>query len=195
MKTVRLKDNIVVEVIPDYAFPVEKWYGIDFAAQCIESPDEVQQGWILDTQTMIFSSNNPNIESIKTSKLQELSQICNTTITTGCSITLADSTTGHITMSGEDQINLLSAMSAIKTGMTTYPYHLDGELCKTYSAADIEIMVTSATKHKIYHTTLYNHLKVWVNRCTAIGEVNEITYTSLLPDDLAQNMAEVLSNG
>lgn len=48
MKTVRLSDNVVVEVIPDYALPVEKWYGKEFAAQCVEAPDEVEQHWTMD---------------------------------------------------------------------------------------------------------------------------------------------------
>lgn len=46
MKTVRLENNVVREVIPDYALPVEKFYGAEFAAQCVEAPDEVDQHWI-----------------------------------------------------------------------------------------------------------------------------------------------------
>lgn len=46
MKTVRLENNVVREVIPDYALPVEKFYGEEFAAHCVEAPDEVDQRWI-----------------------------------------------------------------------------------------------------------------------------------------------------
>lgn len=56
MKTVKLKDNIVAEVIPDYALPVEKWYGADFAAQCVEVPEEVEQLWMYDPATGAFSA-------------------------------------------------------------------------------------------------------------------------------------------
>lgn len=45
MKTVHLKDGRVTEVIPEYATPVETWYGKKFAAECIEAPDEVQPNW------------------------------------------------------------------------------------------------------------------------------------------------------
>lgn len=55
MKTVRLKDNIVVEIIPEYALPVEKWYGPAFAKQCMEAPDEVEQNWLYDPETGSFS--------------------------------------------------------------------------------------------------------------------------------------------
>lgn len=55
MKTVRLKDNIVVEIIPEYALPVEKWYGSAFAEQCLEAPDEVEQNWAYNPETGAFS--------------------------------------------------------------------------------------------------------------------------------------------
>ena len=55
MKTVKLKGNIVAEIIPEYALPVEKWYGGEFAAQCVEAPDEVDQRWVYDPETGEFS--------------------------------------------------------------------------------------------------------------------------------------------
>ena len=54
-KWVRLQSNIVMETIPDYATPPEKWYGPDFAAQCVEALDEVEQGWVYDPETGTFS--------------------------------------------------------------------------------------------------------------------------------------------
>ncbi len=57
MKVVRLDkqifnniihENVVVEIIPSYALPVEKWYGKEFASQCVEAPDEVEQHWTMD---------------------------------------------------------------------------------------------------------------------------------------------------
>lgn len=55
MKTVRLKNNVVMEIIPDYALPVEKWYGAAFAAECMEAPDEVEQRWVYYPETGTFS--------------------------------------------------------------------------------------------------------------------------------------------
>ena len=59
MKTVRLKDNVVVEVIPEYALPAEKWYGAEFAAQCMEAPDEVDQHWTYDPETDTWAEPGP----------------------------------------------------------------------------------------------------------------------------------------
>ena len=47
MKTVRVDNGAVAEIIPQYATPVEKWYGAAFAALCTEAPDEVEQNWLL----------------------------------------------------------------------------------------------------------------------------------------------------
>ena len=55
MKTVCISNGVVSEVIPAYALPVEKWYGTQFAAQCVEAPDEVEQGWTYNAQTGAFS--------------------------------------------------------------------------------------------------------------------------------------------
>lgn len=45
MKTVRLKNGRVYEIIPEYALPAEEFYSPEFAAQCMEAPDEVEQHW------------------------------------------------------------------------------------------------------------------------------------------------------
>lgn len=52
---VRVKDGIVVEIIPEYALPVEYWYGAEFAKECVEAPDEVEQGWLYDAESGEFS--------------------------------------------------------------------------------------------------------------------------------------------
>lgn len=59
MKTVRISNGSVVEIIPDYALPPEKWYGKEFASQCVEAPDDVEQNWSYDKETQTFSKNNP----------------------------------------------------------------------------------------------------------------------------------------
>lgn len=59
MKTVRLSDNVVVEIIPDYALPVDQWYGEDFAAQCVEALDNVEQSWVYDKASGQFTPPAP----------------------------------------------------------------------------------------------------------------------------------------
>lgn len=132
------------------------------------------------------------LEAAKSARISELSIACNTAIVAGCDVTLS-TTTGHISLTDEDQINLTTAVGAVQQGSTGYPYHLDGQLCAIYPAADIIAMGAAATAHKLYHTTYCNHLMAWARRATA-DELERITYGAALPADLAANMEEVLTN-
>lgn len=68
MKTVHLRDSIVSEIIPEYAKPVKKWYGEEFASECIEAPDEVYQNWVYNAETNKWSEpeNNPGSSTKQT---------------------------------------------------------------------------------------------------------------------------------
>lgn len=132
------------------------------------------------------------LPGLKAAKLSALSAACNAAITVGCDVTLA-SGAGHISLTAEDQINLTNAAAAVEGGAEAYPYHLDGELCALYSAADIMAMAQAATAHKLYHTTYYNHLAAWVRRCETVEELSAVTYGAELPEDLAANMAAILA--
>lgn len=136
--------------------------------------------------------NAKTLEELRAAKLAELSAACNAAITAGCDVVLPDGRTGHIALTAEDQINLSTAMTAVEQGAEGYPYHLDGELCAIFPAADIAVMAQAATGHKLYHTTYYNHLAAWVRRAEA-AELVGITYGAELPEDLAGNMAAILA--
>ena len=133
------------------------------------------------------------LPALKTGKLEELSAACNAAITAGCDVVLSDGFSGHISLTAEDQINLTNACGAVEGGAEAYPYHLDGQLCALYPAADIMSMGQAATVHKLYHTTYYNHLSAWVRCCETAADVRAITYGAALPDDLADNMAAILA--
>lgn len=131
------------------------------------------------------------LKAAKSTKLSELSTACNAAIVAGCDVTLS-TTKGHISLTDEDQINLTTAVGAVNQGAEGYPYHLDGQLCAIYPAADIIAMGEAATAHKLYHTTYANHLFAWVRRCDTLEDVAAITYGSALPEDLAANMTAIL---
>ena len=196
MKTVRLSGNIVTEIIPDYALPVEKWYGKEFAALCVEAPDEVEQNWTRNaggTWSAPAETAEPTLEELQASKLAELNAACDAAIVTGCDVTLSDGTAGHISLTIADQINLSTAQGAVAGGAAGYAYHLDGALCEIYPAADIAIMASAATAHVLYHQTYCNHARQWAKRCTTEAELEAVTYGAALPDDLAEHMAAVLA--
>ena len=145
------------------------------------------------TAEEIEADRAPSLEAVQAAKLAQLSAACIAAITAGCDVELPDGSTGHISLTAEDQINLTNARAAVEAGARAYPYHLDGELCALYPAEDILAMGEQAAAHKLYHTTYYNHLAAWVRRCGTAEEAENITYGAALPEDLAENMAAILA--
>lgn len=115
-------------------------------------------------------------------------------IVNGIDVTLSDGTTGHFSLEETDQINLTTAYNAVQQGAVGYPYHADGLLCKIYPAEDIINISNVATSHKLYHLTYCNHMMAWTRRAETVEELERIVYGAELPEDLAENMQEVLIN-
>ena len=136
--------------------------------------------------------DNRPFEEIQTEKLSNLSETCNQTIVAGMDV---ESTEGieHFSLEETDQINLTTALSAIEQGAKGYPYHADKKLCRMFTAVELKAIAEKATAHKLYHTTLCNHLLVLARRATTTAELYKITYSAdCLPLDLAENMKKIL---
>ena len=137
--------------------------------------------------------DNRPFEEIQTEKLSSLSEICNQTIVAGMDV---ETTEGieHFSLEETDQINLTTALSAIEQGAKGYLYHADKKLCRMFTAVELKAIAEKATAHKLYHTTLCNHLLTLTRRATTTAELDKITYSAdCLPLDLAQNMQKVLT--
>jgi len=128
-----------------------------------------------------------------TQKLTEISEACRAAIYAGIDITLPDGNTYHFSLTQEDQINITNAAAAILNGAASFPYHADGQLCRTFTAEEINILAEAATQHVIYHTTYCNHLNYWIKRTETADELAAISYGAALPEDLSANMAAVLA--
>lgn len=132
------------------------------------------------------------LDEIRADKLAELSASCNEAITAGMDVETTQGTE-HFSLQETDQINLTTALSAIQNGSTGYPYHADGQLCRLFSAKEIQDIAEASIKHKLYHTTLCNHLMTWVRRIEDKKELANVKYSiENLPQDLKQNMIDIL---
>lgn len=133
------------------------------------------------------------LDEIRADKLAELSASCNAAITDGMDVETTQGTE-HFSLQETDQINLTTALSAVQSGAYGYPYHADGQICRLFTAAEIQAIAAASVKHKLYHTTLCNHLLTWARRAETKEELSGITYAADgLPEDLASNMAAVLA--
>ena len=132
------------------------------------------------------------LDEIRADKLAELSSSCNAAITAGMDVETTQGTE-HFSLQETDQINLTTALSAIQNGSAGYPYHADGQLCRLFSAKEIQDIAEASIKHKLYHTTLCNHLMAWVRRIEDKKELANVKYSiENLPQDLKQNMIDIL---
>lgn len=133
------------------------------------------------------------LDEIRADKLAELSASCNAAITDGMDVETTQGTE-HFSLQETDQINLTTALSAVQSGAAGYPYHADGQLCRLFTAAEIQAIAAASVRHKLYHTTLCNHLLTWARRAETKEELSGITYAADgMPEDLATNMASVLA--
>lgn len=125
-------------------------------------------------------------------KCEELSEACHAAIVSGCDVELADGSTEHFALAETDQINLTTALAAVERGAGGYPYHADGQMCRIFPEVDIHAIAKAATAHKLYCTTLCNHLMAWARRVETKEELEAITYQSQLPEDLEEHMEAVM---
>lgn len=133
------------------------------------------------------------LDEIRADKMAELSASCNAAITAGMDVETTQGTE-HFSLQETDQINLTTALSAVHSGASGYPYHADGQLCRLFTAAEIQDIAAASVKHKLYHTTLCNHLLTWARRAETKEELESIVYSEeALPEDLAANMAYIIS--
>lgn len=138
-----------------------------------------------------FHVAGEGLEQAKASKLQELAMATTGAIYGGVTVETEEGEE-HFSLTLTDQINLKFLSDLANIDMPG-SYHADGKKCRMFSPGEILLVAEAAFKHVVFHTTLFNHLKFWVNRCETVDEVNQITYDfHLLPEDLAMDMATLL---
>lgn len=137
--------------------------------------------------------NAKTLEELRADKESEISNACNAAIVAGMDVETSQGTE-HFSLQETDQINLTTAYNAVISGATNYPYHADGQLCRMFTADEITAISSASISHKLYHTTLCNHLLTWARRAETPEELSGITYSAdNLPEDLAANMTQVLA--
>lgn len=155
----------------------------------------VQDGFIQDEPEQIPVEETVTIDYLKTQKIKEMSYICNQTITNGFDIELSDRKVHHFSLTVQDQLNLITLSAMMSSGEDVVPYHADGEKCEYFSAIDIGLIVRAATELKIYHTTYYNSLKLYIQSLDNRDLVSDINYGIDIPDEYKSDvLVTLLSN-
>lgn len=132
------------------------------------------------------------IEFLKERKTQEMSATCNAIIVAGFDVILSDNETHHFSLTVQDQLNLITLSSMAAAGEAYIPYHADGELCRMFTADDINKMVVAATEFKTFHTTYFNSLKVYINSMDSIDKVASVEYGVSIPEEYQSDVLKIL---
>ncbi|MDR0905745.1 MAG: hypothetical protein LBN00_06185 [Oscillospiraceae bacterium] len=132
--------------------------------------------------------------SLLESKIAELKRSCNAAITAGIDVETSQGIE-HFSLSTEDQINIQNLVFQITTGAPVVLYHSDGEICRPFTAEEFGAVAASAVRHVTFHTTRINHFKAWAERTADPDELQLISYSSELPDDLAASIIALLGGG
>ena len=132
------------------------------------------------------------LETLRSEKLQEVSDACEAAITSGIDVLFGDGTQEHFSLEVADQSNIDGVFSAVTLGATAYPYHADGEQCKLYTAADIVTLYVAKQTYITKQTTYNNALRQWVRRETSLEVLKGISYGVDLPEDLQTEVTGIL---
>lgn len=98
----------------------------------------------------------------------------------------------HFSLSIEDQTNINDMFNAVILGATSYPYHVDGEDCKVYTAEQITQIYIAKQTAITRIVTYGNMLRKWIRRTESMEELEDIQYGVELPTDIKAEMDELL---
>ena len=132
------------------------------------------------------------VDYVKSVKIAEMSNTCNKVITNGFDVTLSDGNSYHFSLTTQDQLNLITLSSMVANGETQIPYHADGELCRFYSAEDINTIITTATQFKTYQVSYFNALKAYIESMTDIETIGAGVYGMEIPAEHQSDVLKVL---
>lgn len=116
------------------------------------------------------------LTEVKTAKINSLSKICKSKITSGFSIKLSDEHYHGFKLTTEDQINLMSIENQLLTDENLFVYHATNEPCRAYKREDMLKIIKAYKKHVLYHTTYFNIAKQYIKNSTNMEKINSFNY-------------------
>lgn len=140
-----------------------------------ETPDVLEQPDLYE----------PTLDEIKTSKISELSKICNQSIVYGVDIDI-DGETEHFSYTDEDQTNIKELFDiVVQTNKPMY-YHSDNEGCRLYTVEQIINLYIAEVTNKMHHTTYFNQLRMYIGSLNNEEAISSITYGDKLQGEFLE---------
>ena len=204
----RKKASAIYSSSYDKIWHIEGW-GIhpSFAAElcrCVEiTKEEYEQLKLALAETKevanageegpIISDEKITLEVLRDYKIKTMREFCGKAIINGVDVELSDGIE-HFALEIEDQINLLSLQDLLHQGAEIIPYHETGKECKLYTAQEIRKILDKVSQHRVWHTTYFNALKVYLEKLTDITAINNIYYGYEIPEEYQTEALKYLLN-
>ena len=147
-------------------------------------------------KNVLLYANKKELNLVRLTKIQELSNACNSAIVNGVSVLMDDGYYYQFRLTVEDQLNLVDLQQDINNGCSRVLYHATNNVCKLYTINEMQRVITTAQKHKKYHTTYFNLLKHCINNMYNIEDIEKIQYGDNIDnfnisDDLKKLLKEI----
>ena len=152
----------------------------------------IQKGWITTEDAVEILGSDTAIDTIRTAKLLEISNVCNAVIVAGIDVQIGERT-DDFNLALEDQSNIKNLFRVVELGGTEFPYQADDGTCTVYSAQEIAQIYIAAQSHITSQTAYHNALKAYVNSLETSEEITAIQYGMTLPDPYATELAGKLA--
>lgn len=141
----------------------------------------------------VIEESDVAVEFIRNSKIAEMKNICNKTITNGFDIELSDGESHHFSLATHDQLNLITSAQMIVDGCELIPYHADGELCKYYSVLDMQDIINMSNSWKSYHISYFNSIKAYINSLDSMSDIVDVCYGMEIPEVYQSKVLQTLA--
>lgn len=186
-------DKISYETVEVIKIDKEEY---DILFEAIENGDEIEvdpeQPEDIGEPPATDETEEITVEYVRSRKISEMSNACNNVITQGLDVVLSDGIKYHFSLTTQDQLNLITLSSMVASGETAIPYHADGELCRFYSAEDINTIIEAATAFKTFQVSYFNALKAYIESLTEISEIGAVVYGIEIPEEHQSDVLKVL---
>ncbi len=148
-------------------------------------------GGIWVQQWMLSEIPASACNELRAAKLAEINAACEEAIYAGVDVETTKGTE-HFSLTANDQINIAFYEQQIAAGASHIPYHADGRLCRMFTAAEIRAVAEAAARHKVYHLTYCNHLRVYIAGLTDAAAIVEVTYGMMLSEELQGSLDGIM---
>lgn len=139
-----------------------------------------------------------SLEDARAAKYHEITVACEQTIYAGVDVSTS-SGVEHFSLTEKDQINLFGKKMQLLAGEEKLEYHEDGQPCKYFSAADMQVIIDRAMFFVSYNTTYCNAMNMWIKSITKASDFEQIKWGASIPEEfqneVLKDYMKILASG